>query len=804
MLRNLELRDKHYLFFILVAALFFFNGMFFNPGLSYASRDSLDIYAFEYQHRYATFNTLNQIAFWNPYLYGGLPFFPGVSIFYPFNALFLLSNSFLLLNFYQLFHVLLAGLLMYTFARLLRLNSFCSFVTALAFMFGGNLLTKVGGAYPQLASYSLMPLVFILLELLLLRGRFFYAVLFGSGLGLLFLAGHQQYFYMISLALLLYFVLRVIAVSKWKRCILYFVIAYVVGLLLASVAVLPVLEFGSYISRLDGGIKGAGYSYVSSGSLPLKQLTNFIMPNLYGNGWALLENGLTTYWGAPTYNELYVYMGLIPLFLVLFATKTPRKIWHFLVLALFGLVYALGASTPLFNLVLLIPGADLFRTPARMLMVVSFCFAVMAGYGMEYLLRKNKPLGKPSQIFGVILTFLFILFTLLVFLFKSYILNVGEKILNHLYYAVYANSIFVQTHSFESLLGLLDKAYAAAAYSIWWFTLFFIMVIILSFVVNRSKAVFKFLIVTLLIADLFVFNSPLLEGSDLSSFLKETEIIDFLKEAKETNALFRAVATEPSLFRQYFAQKYNIHNLLGSGSSRIKYFDAFVEKGLGIVDDVHAQIKWGELVIPAERMETDYISKLLGMWNIRYIISREPLHNPDFKAVFEAVDGIVYANSMVLPRAYVVGSAKVVSSNLIFDEMQSSAFDPHKIVLFDDGVPYPLNNEGFFKEANVTNYTPNEIVVKVSLQTPGFLVLADSWYPGWVAYDNCIKKEVYRANYAMRAVYLDKGLHIVKFRREPTYLYASLIVSSLTAAFVAVYLLLYGIGKWWKKASQKN
>ncbi len=799
MFRNLNFTDKHYVFFIVLLVLLFFNGLFLHPELSYASRDSLDVYAFEYQHRYKTFQEYNELAFWNPYSYGGFPFFVGVSGYYPFNLIFLASGSFQLFNFYQVFHVLLAGLLMYGFARLIKLNPFPSFATAIAFMFGGNLLAKVGGAYPQLASYALMPLMFILLELLLRKKQFLFSVLFGSGLALLFFAGHQQYFYMIILALLVYFVLNIKNPGLIKA-IFYFGFSFFLAISLSAVYLLPILEMGENLSRFDEGLKGANYDYISSGSLPLRQLTNFFMPNLYGNGWKPLDNGLTTYWGAPVYNELYVYMGLVTLFLVFFALKDLKNIWKFGILAVFALIYALGASTPLFDLILLIPGADLFRTPGRMLMVVSFCFAVMAGHGMEYLLRKDRPFGKPFFFISILTVFLSIILTASMLVFKAPILNLGEQVLNQLYYDIYADSIFVQTHSFESLLNLSNLAYSEAFSALAYFTIFLSVLVVVFLLLKNFKDLLKLFIITALIFDLFLVNMQFVEGSDLNEFLKETEIIGFLKDRKESGSLFRVFASEQSLFRQFFAQKYGIHKLLGAGSSRIAFFDKFLDKGLGIVDETHARIKWGELIVPAERLESGYIAKLLGMWNVKYILSKDKLSNPAFEPVLGTVDGIVYANKKVLPRAYVVRNAEVLSQEDIFAGMQSDSFDPQETILLEQVVQHPLTNSGEFKEAEIVKYTPNEITVKVYLYKPGYLVLADNYYPGWSAYDNCIKKPVLKANYAMRAVYLEEGPHIVKFKREPTYLWVGAIISISALIFVVLYLLVYGGLRWIKKS----
>ncbi|MDH4135953.1 MAG: YfhO family protein, partial [Anaerolineae bacterium] len=72
-----------------------------------------------------------------------------------------------------------------------------------------------------------------------------------------------------------------------------------------------------------------------------------------------------------------------------------------------------------------------------------------------------------------------------------------------------------------------------------------------------------------------------------------------------------------------------------------------------------------------------------------------------------------------------------------------------------------------FREAEVTFYSPNKIVVQANLSTPGLLVLSELWYPGWRAYDNSQPVKIHRANYLLRSVYLEAGRHTVGFVYDP-------------------------------------
>ncbi len=82
--------------------------------------------------------------------------------------------------------------------------------------------------------------------------------------------------------------------------------------------------------------------------------------------------------------------------------------------------------------------------------------------------------------------------------------------------------------------------------------------------------------------------------------------------------------------------------------------------------------------------------------------------------------------------------------------------------------------------ADLSVYSPNKVVVKTELEAPGILVLGDTWYPGWTAYDNGKETKIYRANYVLRGVYLGSGEHTVEFVYDPLSFKAGLAVTCLS------------------------
>ncbi|MFB0533554.1 MAG: YfhO family protein, partial [Anaerolineae bacterium] len=101
---------------------------------------------------------------------------------------------------------------------------------------------------------------------------------------------------------------------------------------------------------------------------------------------------------------------------------------------------------------------------------------------------------------------------------------------------------------------------------------------------------------------------------------------------------------------------------------------------------------------------------------------------------------------------------------------------------------WTLNDPSLFQEAEVTFYSPNRIVVKANLSTPGLLVLSELWYPGWRAYDNGQEVKSHRANYVLRSVYLEEGRHTIEFVYDPFSVKLGCRVSAGAVLGLAVYV----------------
>jgi len=150
------------------------------------------------------------------------------------------------------------------------------------------------------------------------------------------------------------------------------------------------------------------------------------------------------------------------------------------------------------------------------------------------------------------------------------------------------------------------------------------------------------------------------------------------------------------------------------------------------------------------------------------------------EVVREKVDGVekvydrevtVYRNVRVLPRAYVVHEATVIADEpQALAELTAASFEPRRSVILGEFVRHDVafrQDAGTNDLARIEHYGAHRVVVAVSVEAPGFLVLSDTFYPGWRATVDGRAAKIYRANVLFRAVALDPGTHRVEFSYHP-------------------------------------
>lgn len=147
----------------------------------------------------------------------------------------------------------------------------------------------------------------------------------------------------------------------------------------------------------------------------------------------------------------------------------------------------------------------------------------------------------------------------------------------------------------------------------------------------------------------------------------------------------------------------------------------------------------------------------------------------------------IYENVDNLPRAYVVHSARVIPDDgVAIAAMRERTFRPADTVILAQEPARLVGGARGTDRVEIVRYAPEHIVIRTETEDDGYLVLSDSYYPGWQAWLDGSPVPVYRANVIARAVDLPAGRHEIEFRYRPRSFHLGMAVSVSAVLLVTV------------------
>ncbi len=794
---------------LLLSSIFFWK-IFLHPKEMIFAKYWSDIVSFVAPNKFfiqKSFEMFGQLPLWNPYIFMGHPYVgnPLISMFYPTNFLFLISYSDSIFGFLFLLDIFLVGVFTYFFTQMLKLDKFSSILSSIVYMFSGIMIGRVyAGHTPNLDVIILTPLLFLLAELAIKKKSLFYAVLASIPLGLQFLAGMMEFVLYSSFGLFIYFLLRLIfivrnekSLKSLTKLIPIIILPFIIGLLLSAIQLLPTLELSKFFHRSEWKT----YEFSTQYSFPPQQLMTFIIPEFFGTP---LDD---TYWGGRNFWELSVYAGILPLILAFIAIlykKNDHKIIFTIMFVLF-LLLAFGKYFPIHRILFYIfPLFKLFRMPAVALFISIFSLSILSGFGSNFLIeniRSKQLKHKFHRLFKIlsviiILTFLTVL---LVYILKNPIISFGENLLVKKY-EEFTTTVHSLRYGIDYYMAKIPEAYSYILRGLIVF-LTFLTISTFALIIGLKRKIdiryFKILILLIILSDLWFFGMKYIDVKDPKEIYSERIPMEIFKEDK---TLFRVVDFTDSL-PQHIAMTNQIEGLQSHDAIQIKYYRNFI-----VFFFYHENITYSgsEGFVPMNYSKTISKPNILGLLNVKYILTETPIENDKFilrvnltSSVYniylptsETKTVYVYENKEVLPRAFVIPNSKVIrDEGNILQEMDGITFNPKEYVILEKDINAPLVNIGEYKEAEIIYYSPNEIHLKTNLQNPGFLVLSENWYPGWKAYDNGVEKEIYKTDYILRSIYLEKGEHEIKFVYKPFSFRLGFWITIITFFSICVFII---------------
>ncbi len=152
-------------------------------------------------------------------------------------------------------------------------------------------------------------------------------------------------------------------------------------------------------------------------------------------------------------------------------------------------------------------------------------------------------------------------------------------------------------------------------------------------------------------------------------------------------------------------------------------------------------------------------------------------------------DGRIFGVAHALPRAYVVGACvEEATPFAALERFVSPRFSAEGAVILERpslgraGMSCSGGRPGRAGTATVRDSSLNSLVVSVQARRPGWLVVSDSWDPGWTASLDGRAVDVLPADYALRAVRIPAGAHEVRLTYLPPSFRLGVVVSAVSLA----------------------
>jgi hypothetical protein len=726
------------------------------------------------------------IPVWNPYIFGGMPYIDAFhgDIFYPLSILKFFGNMFRMLSYNLLIHIFLAGIFMYFTARQFRLSRLASTLSGASYMFAALIVSWVAPGHDgKIFVAALFPLTILFLDRAFEKKPLLNFSLLGLTIGFIILSPHAQLAYYALWVIAFYGVFKLINLYRASHKISalikpggMIVGAVVVGLLISAIQFYPGYIYTTkYSPRADSK---RGWDWAISWSMHEQEAVSLIVPEFSGST-GVDEN---YYWGKNPFKDNSEYAGIIPFFLALIALFWGRRkeAIFFGGLALFALIYALGATTPIFRIFYyLIPNVKSLRAPSTIMYLFLFSISLLAGMGLQYIIDKGRGLAADTKkrlmryLIGVPAVFL-----VFVFLFAAggeTMLSLFSFLFDSEMKTPMANNVsrwqiaMMNLPMIKSGLWIAFLFVAASAAAVWLF-------------LSRKAGIMILMAIPLL---------AMVDGIRFSSrFIKTYD--------------YRQQFT-PNVLTDYFKSlpgKYRVYNMKRLPDDYLPFF------GTEVVTGYHGnQLRWYDDLLGGPALSNLENPNFLNLVGARYIVadkdSLPPYLGPQPLTIDRSFGNIyIYKNSNAYPRAFIVNQYEVIPDRKdIYPQVMSGTKNLRRMVFLEENPLIAITlGDTLSAIAEISSYANDSIVVDVQSPANSILVLTDNYYVAWDAYADGIKTPILRADGSFRAVPIKAGTKRVIFKYNRSMNNTATIVTIMTLLLVGAILAGYG----WKYYKDKK
>jgi len=557
------------------------------------------------------------------------------------------------------------------------------------------------------------------------------------------LAGHAQVTWYSILFTGLWTFFRVVKVRGRNFIFRYFGLFLCCGViagLLTAVQLFPTFEYLQESQRANTYDFTQAMVYSFS---PLR-LTGYLAPELFGNpGWG-------DFWGYASYWEDAGYIGLAPFGLTLTSLgwifhkrgqRHPLKTIaiFFWVTALIGILFALGSNTPVFPwLFKHVPTFDMFQAPARWMLWPTIGLAALAGLAADKWQGDNK---RTKVILNLAA-------------FAGIILAVSALVAERLMTGIEA--------------GLFRG-----------FVLFGITLAGTAFIARRIAApgrngIWSKVAVAWIILDIFVAHAFLNPTIPTTTFAGENENLAELNAVRDNARVWFDPESEYDIqFSRFFVfsdftNRADWKDLRSSMLPNLNLLDTLSMANNFDPLQPARYTKWIDVV---KQSDTDSRVRWLSWAGVGAVIRSG---NSDAKLL--AFDPI-----KAKPRfEWVACGTQAESGEAAFNNVFARIVSGEEIpcIAIEGNTPEvvinPAELDGLVK---VESDSPNRIVLNSTSRTNGWVLIRDTWYPGWKVKIDGISTQLFRAELLFKALPVSAGNHRIELEYAPDLYYFGLTIS---------------------------
>jgi hypothetical protein len=694
---------------------------------------------------------------WNPYIMAGTPLLANSqsALLFPLNWPFYFLPLYLGFTVSALLKMFIASLATYAFARKISLSHAAAIMAGTAYTF--SIFNVFSLNHPLTNVTIFFPLLLLLAEKIKDSPTLSSMAILGLTVGIQLLGGHVEIAFHVAVAVTLFFLFRLIEHRKDRRALFLrlktFVGGYTTGFFLAGVLLLPFLEFLSQSAtwqvRSDKNIF----------SLDPVGLISLILSDFF----------ITKEWPSwvSIYHSLSLYAGICPLVLSLvsLAFLRERMTVFFAGLSLFALLIVFRVP-PFFSLLTSLP---LFKQAPNYYMAIFHILSVslLGGMGLDLMIAADKDdvLRAKLRKFLIGASFILPLLAtgLISLVIKTSFLSPIMKGMENL-----------SAPAFVHILYQIGSNLARSMF----FVGFTFILLAAACLVRWPKGLLGALAVVITFVDLFIAGSgwnPAIPVRWAKPPLPP--VVHFLRQDKE---VYRVVGIG-SVMTPNLATFCSLQDIRGYDVPVADRYHTFFQKAL------KGKAEWWIYDLPKL---SDGSLDFLSLMNVKYILSVESLPRP-LKLVYDK-EVKIYENPDAFPRAFLAHKMEIVEDGRVaLERVMALVAELKRVVVIEESVPkfvaaLPLSEKekAVQERVQIVEYRARQVKVDVETSSPGFLILGDTYFPGWKAFVDGKRVPVYRADYLFKAVAVERGNHRVVFLYQPLSFQIGLGLAVISGAII--------------------